>query len=293
MKRRRFLTISAGFLLASGLAAKAQKVTQWQGQALGARTTISLAGDHPALIEATRAEIARLEGIFSLYQPGSDLSRLNRDGALDAPAPELVECLALAGRVHDQTGGRFDPTVQPLWLAYAEAQGRPDSAAVQALPLGWSGVSVTPARIEMQPGMALTLNGIAQGFIADRVAALIRGQGYDRVLVDTGEIAAVGPSPDGSPWPVRWPQGGGIGLDNRALASSSPLGTSFDGGTTGHILNPLTRQPAAARWSQVSVSSRSAALADALSTALCLMDSRAEMDAACAGFRDTRVELVV
>ena len=291
MNRRRFLTISAGMVLASGLPAVALQGVQWRGQALGARATITLDRDDPALMEAIRSEISRLEDVFSLYRPESALSRLNRDGALDGPPQELADCLSLAGAVHAATGGLFDPTVQPLWLAYAAAQGSPDPAAIASLPLGWDRVRAEPGRIALDPGMALTLNGIAQGYIADRVAALIRARGYDRVLVDTGELRALGPAPDGRPWPVNWQGGGGIGLMDRALASSAPMGTLFDAGGAGHILDPRTRRPAAPRWGLVSVSSTSAAVADALSTGFCLMPDTAAMRAACEHFRDTRVEL--
>lgn len=290
MKRRRFLTISAGLLLAGTLPAAAQPYAQWQGQALGARATITLGRDDPALMAAIRAEIARLEGVFSLYLPDSALVRLNRDGRLVAPPPELVDCLALAGRVHEATGGLFDPTVQPLWRAYAAAGGAPDPAHLAALPTGWDGVSAGPAEINLRPGMALTLNGIAQGYIADKVAALIRARGYDNVMVDTGELQAVGRAPDGAPWPVTLQGGGHTQLADRALASSSPTGTRFAPGGPGHILDPLTRRPAPAHWGLVSVSARSAAVADALSTAFCLVREPAKMQAACERFRDTRVE---
>ena len=50
--------------------------------------------------------------------------------------------------------------------------------------------------------MALTLNGIAQGYIADRVVALLRAEGLSDVLVNTGELRALGGHPDGGGWPV-------------------------------------------------------------------------------------------
>ncbi|MDO5630308.1 MAG: FAD:protein FMN transferase [Paracoccus sp. (in: a-proteobacteria)] len=290
MKRRRFLTISAGMLLVSGLpAVAAPRYAQWRGQALGARATITLDRHDPALFAAIRAEIERLEAVFSLYRPDSALVRLNKAGRLDAPPPELVECLTLAGRAHRATGGLFDPTVQPLWLAYADAQGAPDPAQLAALPMGWDGVSVDAAVITLRRGMALTLNGIAQGFIADQVAALIRARGYDHVMVDTGELSAVGTASDGGPWPVSFDGGGRTQLADRALASSSPLGMTLGGGA-GHILNPQTRQPASPHWRLVSVSSPSAAVADALSTAFCLMQDAVTMVSVCEQFRDTRVE---
>lgn len=295
LDRRRFLAISAAAAIASP--ARAAPLTQWRGVALGARATIALA--HPEaerIISAARDEIARLEGIFSLYRSDSALSRLNARGALAAPPPELIECLSLAGAVHRATGGAFDPTVQPLWAAYAEAgaAGLPldDRARRAALALtGWRGVTLAPARIALaRPGMALTLNGIAQGYIADRVAALLAAEGLRDILIDTGEIRALGGRPDGGAWPVRLAgTRTEVALRDRAIATSAPLGTVFDAaGRTGHILDPRSGLPAPAHRPQVSVTAGSAALADALSTALCLLEGAAA-DRALAAFPDCRL----
>ena len=289
LTRRRFLTI-----VASLAATPALSFTEWRGMALGARARLCI--DHPegqAIAAEAAAEIARLEAIFSLYTD-SALVRLNRDGALMAPPFELLECLALCDSVHHATGGLFDPTVQPLWALYAEsfAAGAPPSAAQIAATLartGWAGLRFDGA-IRLAPGMALTLNGVAQGFIADQVAALLRARGLTHVLVDTGEFTATGPQADGTPWPVRLTTGDELPLSQGALASSSALGTCFDAeGRVGHILSPRTGQPAPARWNLVTITAPSAGLADALSTATCLMESRAQIDLALAEFPEARL----
>ena len=138
--------------------------------------------DHPraiALTEAARAEIDRLENIFSLYRAGSEISVLNAKGRLQAPSFELLECLGLARRVHAVTEGRFDPTVQPLWRALAEAHvsgtaPRPEALAQARASIGFHRVRFDATRVVLAPDQQLTLNGIAQGFIADRVARLMQ-----------------------------------------------------------------------------------------------------------------------
>lgn len=300
MNRRRFLTITAGCLALSAgsiSAAPLQDMQEWRGIALGASARIALVHPQaPRLIEAARAEIVRLERVFSLYRADSELMRLNADGRLDAPSLDLVTCLALCDRMHRATGGAFDPTVQPLWDIYARAgaESRPARDADIAAALsrtGWDGVAIDSARIGMRPGMALTLNGIAQGFIADRVADLLRSKGVENVLIDTGEIAAIGHGPQGDAWPVSIRDGKELGLRDRALATSAPLGTVLDAaGTVGHILDPVSGRPAGSRWRQVSVSAQAAAVADALSTAACLMADRTAIENACKSAGDARLE---
>ncbi|NHX28111.1 FAD:protein FMN transferase, partial [Escherichia coli] len=121
LTRRRFLTIASAACLVSP--ARADQAYRWTGTALGAKAQIVL--DHPdaqVLARQAMAEIDRLEDIFSLYRPGSEITRLNAQGALEAPSFELLECLATARRVYQVSEGLFDPTVQPLWTAFAEAR---------------------------------------------------------------------------------------------------------------------------------------------------------------------------
>ncbi|MCK4713875.1 MAG: FAD:protein FMN transferase, partial [Marinosulfonomonas sp.] len=287
--RRRVLTILAGAAALPVLGAKAQaNVARWQGIALGANAQIVL--DHPnaeQLIAKAVTEIHRLEGIFSLYQNESQLSRLNRDGALVDPAFEMVELLSACTGLHARTKGAFDPTVQALWALYAKGASTGATLTVQQISgalevTGWNYVRYSASNISFdRPGVMITLNGIAQGYIADKIAALLRREGVENVLVNTGEIAAVGHAPNGDAWPVKLGTADGpdLPLRNMSVATSSPLGTTFDDtGSTGHILDPRNGYPGG-RWRQISVVCHSAALADGLSTAFCLM-SKAEINAA-------------
>jgi len=275
LTRRRFLTISAAAVALPGVAHAG--AARWTGWAMGAAASMTLAGVSPEqgapVFAEMEAELDRLENIFSLYRPNSALSRLNLDGALPAPPPELLEVLSLCDTLYHLSGGAFDPTVQPLWQALANDG---NTNAARSL-IGWNGVRHDAGAIRMaRPGMALTLNGIAQGYVTDRVAGLLRARGFSDILVDIGEIAAHGAAPDTRPWTAKIAAPGGqivhrVELRDRALATSAPAGTLLPGGQ-GHILGPTGQ---AAHRSLVTVSAPTAALADGLSTALCLLDVRA------------------
>lgn len=287
--RRRFLTILAGSAALPIIGAHAStSPKQWHGIALGAEARIIL--DHPdaeQLIPLAVAEVRRLENIFSLYRNDSDLSKLNRDGILLEPAFEMVELLSICSRLNAVTSGAFDPTVQALWSLYARQFSNgisPTEAQIATAKMltGWSHVDYSAEQITFRrPGVSMTLNGIAQGFIADKVTALFKRHGVSNVMVDTGEISALGSASDGAPWRVKLGNSDGeeIQLSDAAIATSAPLGTTFNaGGTVGHIIDPRTGYPGG-KWSEVSVLSHSAADADGLSTAFCLMN-RAEIEVA-------------
>lgn len=287
MNRRRFLTISAA---AMAVPAKATEPAIWTGRALGADARIVLLGldNHYAkgLFTKIEAGIARVESHFSLYKESS-LTRLNRDGRLAHPALDFSELVALSGMAHSATGGVFDPTIQPLWMAIATGG---DIEAAH-LCVGWDRVRIRHDEILLEPGMALTFNGIAQGHAADLVAALLRREGFTDVLIDMGEVVALGRN-HSRDWQaaVATPEGRElirVNLSNRALATSSPMGTRIGGGAA-HILHPKGKEPL---WSTVSVSAARAVVADALSTAFCLMEKSA-IEAALVHFPDARLEAI-
>ena len=292
--RRRFLAIAgaaAGCALLPGRDAVAAPMQVWHGAALGAAASIRLVHPEPEtarrLIARAVEEIGRLERIFSLYRADSALSRLNAEGVMAPPPIELVELLGRAAEVSALTQGAFDATVQPLWRRYAEHFAGPEPGGTprldDVLPLvDWRQVALDPGRIAFgRPGMAVTLNGIAQGYVTDRVAALLRRGGIESLLLDLGEARALGRHPDGRPWragvadpadPARI--AGRLALEGRALASSGGYGYLFDAaGRHSHLIDPRSGRTAPAARG-VTVLAGSAATADGLSTAFALMDDR-------------------
>lgn len=262
MNRRRFLLITAAAATFSSSARAG--ITRWQADMLGGTVRVDLRGPRDLAQDVARQigiAIAEVEAAASLFRPDSALSRLNATGQLNDPPPALLDLLRLAGEMHAMTDGLFDPTVQPLWRALAEGRDPVQARAA----IGWA--RVQPGRpVRLDKGQMLTFNGIAQGYAADRVRELLRDAGYDEALVDMGEFAALG-----GPFRVSIedPILGEIAirrLSGNAVATSSPSAMRIGAGF--HILNPYGEMP---YWSTISVEAESAALADGLSTAFCLM----------------------
>lgn len=228
-------------------------------------------------VAAAASAVQRVDQLMSLFRPDSEIVRLNRSGVLQDPAPELLRVLRLALHVAQASGGLFDPTVQPLWQLWQRAtreQRRPQPAELHAAlaHVGWRGLHVAPQRITLaKPGMALTLNGIAQGFAADEAAAALRQHGIGHALLQTGEWLPLGRAEQGKPWQlgVANPRKADdllatIVADGRAIACSSDDKMSFSADHRDHhILDPRSGY-SPAQLSSVVVLAPSCALADAL-----------------------------
>ncbi|MCA0044433.1 FAD:protein FMN transferase [Celeribacter litoreus] len=278
LSRRRFMTLSA----AAVMLPQGAQAARWQGRMFGAEVSLELVGAREAVsadLKDVQDRLAEIEQRFSLFNPVSELSRLNNEGVVDASS-DMIDVSRIASAVYLATGGAFDPTVQSIWEALAMGE-EPSARAV-----GFDRVFVEATRVRLGEGQKLTLNGIAQGFATDCVRALLVERGYRNALINIGEYAALG-----GPFRVGLSDAsvgrlGAINLENKSVATSSP--DAMKVGERSHILSPNGGRPL---WSTVSVEAESAALADACSTAFCLMP-RSEIEQAKHALGLSRVFLV-
>lgn len=254
--RRRFLHLAAAGAVAGF--ARPAPAAEWRGVAMGADVSLRLTGQGvDAAIRDLPPLLQRIEGTFSLYT-ASELTRLNAGGG-GALSGWMARALALCDEMHRVTRGLFDPTVQPLWRALAD--GGDVTAATAAV--GWGRLRLSPDALGLDAGQALTLNGMAQGFAADLVRDWLAARGFGQAVVDMGEVAALG-----GPFRIGLADLGDVTLRGTALAVSVPAALQVGGRS--HILHPAGGAP---RWATVAVEADSAAVADALSTALALADA--------------------
>ena len=298
--RRRFLKIiglaSIGAISGTALVKLTktdilQKVT-WQGIALGSPAEITIY--HPNQKEAedilseSHKKLVQLENLFSLYKENSQLSMLNKNGYVKNPHPDMLALINLSKKYAEMTDGAFDVTVQPLWNLYNEAfikTNKPplESEIEKTLSLvDWRSISVSKNLINYEKeGMSSTLNGIAQGYITDKISEHLINSDINNTLVQLGEYRGIGDHPDGRPWrlllsnPEHTDSIGEIEFTNAAVATSAGLGTPFDlTGKHHHIFDPKNGYNAN-NYLQVSVTSKTAAEADALATAFLILNRKA------------------
>lgn len=207
-----------------------------------------------------RGEVERLERKYSRFRDDSLASQINRSAGdaegvrVDEETAALLDYAAVA---HAQSGGLFDPTSGILRRVWRFGSGRlPEADEVAALlPLiGWQKLHWERPRLVLpQPGMELDWGGFVKEYAADRVAELCRRAGLRHGLVDLGgDLAVVGPHPDGKPWRVgirdpRQPERAvaRISLVGGAVASSGDYERCMlvDGRRYAHVLDPHTGWP--------------------------------------------------
>jgi thiamine biosynthesis lipoprotein len=276
MTRRRLLLIgaAAGFAPAVNVAQTA--TFRWSGYALGADAYIHIAGldqrEARRICALAMAEIERLENVFSLYRTDSELARLNKTGRLDRPSHDMRVLLRRALDFWQLTDGAFNPAIQPVWryLARHFDQHRelePNHAHLRRLAgkCAPDCINISSSAIRLNPGAELTLNGIAQGYITDRIVEMFRAEGLTDILVSLGEHRAL----PGQAWQIMVP-GRELPLElrNRAAATSRADATRFTAdGRWHHLIDPLTGK-SAAQLRQLTVLADDATTADALSTGL-------------------------
>lgn len=300
LSRRLFITqlgAALGFLAGGSVfrqtsAHAYQAPTVWRGTALGAAAQIQLYHDDPTYaaqqIQACVAEVARLEALFSLYRDNSALNQLNRQGFLEAPAIEMIALMSKAISFSALTKGAFDVTVQPLWQVYADhfstsdadPAGPSDRLISQALKLvGSEEIDLSMQQIRFgKKGMAVSLNGIAQGYITEHVCDKLESAGIENALVHFGETQVLGSHPDGRPWMAGIPVPAEtkdllatIPLKDQALATSGGYGSPLSrDGRHHHLLDPRTGRSVNHHQS-VSVIAPGATDADMLSTAIAIL----------------------
>ena len=234
------------------------------------------------MVAGTFDEIERLESLLSRHRVGTPVWSLNETGVVRAPPRELLEVVRKGLDYWALTAGAFDMTIAPLlnlyYSSFAETGVAPPREEIQrALALvGSEHVRVSDGEIAFEKaGMAVTLDGIAKGYIVDRAVEVLRKRGAERVLVNAGgDMASAGEALGGDAWRIalqdpRVPDGslGVVRLQGESIATSGDYMQFLTPDMSlHHILDPRTGL-SPEHTSGVSVVAPSAMAADALSTA--------------------------
>jgi thiamine biosynthesis lipoprotein len=262
--------------------------------AMACTCEIVIAADDPqaaqAPIAAALAEVQRIEAKFSRYRPDSIISQINAaaGGAAVACDEETISLLAYADTLFQASGGLFDITAGVLRQAwdFKRPQLPSDETLARACALiGWDRVERHADTVRLpQAGMELDFGGFGKEYAADRAAAVLAAAGIRHGYVSLGgDLRAIGPKPDGSPWMIgiQDPRRAGeiiasIPIERGGLATSGDYERFFElnGQRYCHLLNPHSGQPVT-YWRTVSVVAPLAVMAGNCSTIAMLKEAEA------------------
>ena len=275
---------------------------RWHKQGMGTRlqvvicpknTTVVAHSEAMAAAEAVGAEFVRLEGLWSTWLPGSDLSRLNAaaGGPPVAVAAETAALLARAVQGSRQTQGLFDVTFAPLGALWqfdtppgshqpTQLQRVPTAAEISAklALVGYEGLVVDTTANTAQltrVGMAVHAGGIGKGAAVDRAVAVLRAKGFSQFAIQAGGDLYLAGRKGDRPWRVgiahpRRPDQplGSVEITDAAFSTSGDYErfALIDGTRYHHILDTRSGWPARASQS-ATVRAQSATDAEVLTKA--------------------------
>jgi len=220
-----------------------------------------------------------LDAKLSDYRADSEINRLS-----DAPArvgEDLWTVLAVAQRVARESDGAFDVTLGPVVRLWREARrtGRLPSEAERARArslTGWHRVHLDQGTraVRIDPGTRLDFGGIAKGYAAGQMLAVLRDRGFPQALVAAGGDLALGDAPPGHKgWRIEldWTNEQ-LTLKNCAVSTSGDAEqwVEIGGERYSHIVDPRTGL-GLRNSSPVTVIAPTGLLADPLATALSVL----------------------
>jgi len=265
---------------------------------LGTIVTIKIyGGNGEDSLDRIFGEIERLESILSKHIEGSDIDRINAAAGIVSVElqPETVVVLAESIRYYELSKGYFDITVGPLvrlWgIGTDEAAVPSDSDLKTALAM----VNIDELNFYnntaglSSAGMSIDTGGISKGYIADKVAEIVKDEECSGAVINLGgNVLTVGEKPDGSRWK--------IGIQNpfkatgeymsvaeveeMSVVTSGPYERNFEenGIVYHHILDPFTGYPVVNDIAGITIISEKSIDGDGLSTSVFAMGADAGLE---------------
>ncbi len=244
-----------------------------------------------AVLDDVFDELFRLQSLFSVHDPDSELSDLNASaGEAVSVSEDLFEVIGTGLAFGQISGGGFDITIGPLVALWGigiesdEPARIPDDPAISEAVSRVDYEDVLLLEFEKKvlirrADMSIDLGAIAKGYAADRAVEVLEDRGVQRGLVDFGgNIFAIGEKEDGTAWRIgiqnpREPRGNFFGIvevRNRSVVTSGIYERYFEvgGKRYHHILDPDVGYPVDNGVVSVTIVAESSMTADALSTAV-------------------------
>ena len=247
-------------------------------------------GNGESSLDLAFDEIIRLESILSKKIEGSDIYNINSNAGLEYVElkPESLLIIEKSLEYYKKSNGYFDITIGPLvdlWNIGTEeaAVPTPDEIENALVLIDINKLDFINDMIGLkEPLMSIDTGGIAKGYIADRIAEVLKNDGCSGVLINLGgNVLTAGEKPDGGKWRIGiqdpFKSTGNymeiVTVDEMSVVTSGPYERNFveDGVLYHHILDPFTGYPVVNNIAGVTIVSKKSIDGDGLSTAVFAM----------------------
>ncbi len=243
------------------------------------------------------AEVKRIENLISDWIPTSQISKVNQNAGISPVKvdKEVFDLVERANKISKLTSGAFDisyASMDRIWKFDGSMKEMPTEEAIRKSveKVGYQNIILNSKDTTIflkNKGMKLGLGGIGQGYIADKIKALLQEKGCNSGLVNvSGDINTWGKQPNGNTWTVgivnpmnKNKVFATFPLDDSAVETSGSYEkyVTFNGKRYSHIIDPRTGYPASGIIS-VSVFAKQTELADALATGIFVMGVEVGLD---------------
>ena len=247
--------------------------------------SIKAKGVDDELLADVEGEITRLDSLFSVTRPDSDIAKLNAEGKVEADA-DTVELIELAKNMCKTTNGALDISVYPVVSLWGFTNGNyrvPESSEIdKTLRLvDYAQIKIDGNIVQLDEGMELDLGAVAKGYTSDKICELLRENGVTSAVINLGgNVQTIGKRPDGKKWRVAVKNPFEtdknllvVEIEDTAVITSGNYERYFeaDGKRYCHIIDSKTGYPADNGIVSMTVIGKNGFECDALSTALFVM----------------------
>lgn len=248
-------------------------------------------------IDLAVAEVKRIENLISDWIPTTQISEVNKNAGLKPVKvdDEVFQLVERALKISKITNGAFDisyASMDKIWKFDGSMKEMPTPEAIKKSveKIGYQNIILNEKEKTIflkNTGMKLGLGGIGQGFIADKIKALLQSKGCTSGIVNvSGDINTWGRQPDGKLWTIgiinpmnKNKVFATFPLENNAVETSGSYEkyVIFNGIRYSHIIDPRTGYPAQGVVS-VSVFAKQTEIADGLATGIFVLGVEVGLD---------------
>lgn len=282
----------ASFFLPEGTGNPVKKI-EIDGFAQGTTYHITYyAGDSIVTRQQIDSILNKIDSSLSLYKPFSLISQFNNSVSGIIIDTHFINVFNASIETYKATHGLFDITVGPLVTAWGFGAKKntvmPDSAAIQQLLMCIGSDKLTLKNnflCKQKPCIKIDMNGIAQGYSVDVLAAFLEKKGIKNYLAEVGgELRIKGRKPNNEKMRIGIESPSDnemdaaifeqvIELDSGAITTSGNYRKYYESGSKkiSHLIDPRTGYSVQNEMISVTVYAKDAITADAFDNALMLM----------------------